>query len=115
MIAGLSSAASALPLIGAVDRSGGDSDTGRPRSPDYNGEDDPLPMQAGGWTFGNYCFSDRDYTWNVVPAGMDGAEYICTFNNDKNVSTATYTVTFPIGATVLLTCDDRLGACRAPS
>jgi len=97
-----------LPLIGAVDRSGGASDTGRPRSPDYNGEDDPLPMQAGGWTFGNWVFSDRDYTWNVVPAEMDGAEYICTFNNDKNVSTVTYTVTFPIGATVLLTCDDRL-------
>ncbi|MDH4242023.1 MAG: hypothetical protein OEW48_20880, partial [Phycisphaerae bacterium] len=109
VLGGFCGVASALPLIGAVDRSGGASGD-RDHIGAYTGETDPLPTQAGGWTFGNWCFSDRDYTWNVVPAGMDHAEQICTFNSDKgNLATVTYTVTFPIGATVLLAVDDRFG------
>jgi len=94
VIAGLSSVASALPLIGEVTRS--------------NGGAVPLPTELGGWTEGNLVFSDRTYTWNLTPAGMDGAEYVRTYNDDKNDGgVVSYTVTFPIGATVLLTADDR--------
>jgi len=105
VIAGLSSVASALPLIGEVVRSGGNSDTRDPIG-FFDGSTPPLPTQAGGWTDGNYCFSDRTYTWANTPDEVDGAEYVRTFNTDKS-SSVTYTVTFPIGATVLLTCDDR--------
>ena len=105
VIAGLSSVASALPLIGEVVRSGGNSGNRAPIGA-FTGNTPPLPTQAGGWTDGNYCFSDREYTWINTPDDIDGAEYIRTFNTDKG-STVTYTVTFPIGATVLLTADDR--------
>jgi hypothetical protein len=105
VLAGFSNLASALPLIGAVDRSGGNSGDRAPIGP-FDGETDPLPTQAGGWTNGNYCFSDREYTWANTPPEIDGAEYVRTFNTDKD-SSVTYTVTFPIGATVLLTCDNR--------
>ncbi len=108
VIAGFSSVASALPLIGNVVRSGGQTDDRDPIGP-YNGETQPLATQEGGWTDGNYVFSDRTYTWANTPDEIDGAEQIRTFNSDKEVSTVTYTVTFPIGATVLLTADDRLG------
>ncbi len=112
VIAGFSSLASALPLIYVpVERSGGASGN-RDHIGAYTGEDDPLPTEVGGWTLGNYCFSDRDYRWcdhtQAFPEEMDGAEQICTFNSDKDErGTVSYTVTFPIGATVLIAVDDR--------
>ncbi|MHC4745456.1 MAG: LamG domain-containing protein, partial [Planctomycetota bacterium] len=113
VIAAVPGAASALPLIGDVDRSGGASGD-RDHIGVYNGEDDPLPTQAGGWTDGNWCFSDRDYVWANTPPEVDGAEQICTFNSDKgNLGTVTYTVEFPIGATVLLAVDDRFSPQQA--
>jgi len=108
VIAGFSSVASALPLIGAVDRSGGASGNRPPINPDYDGEEDPLPTQAGGWTVGNYMFSDRDFNWGAVAPQVNHAEQVRTYNSDKdNRSTVTYTVTFPIGATVLIAVDNR--------
>ena len=92
-------------IITNVVRSGGNSGTRDPIGV-YTGITPPLPTQAGGWTDGNYCFSDRTFTWVIMPAAIIGAEYVRTFNSDKGTS-VTYTVTFPMGATVLLTCDDR--------
>ena len=93
-------------IITNVVRSNGASETRTPIGV-YTGITPPLPTQAGGLMDGNYVFSDRTYTWVNTPAQLIGAEYVCTFNSDKTTSAVTYTVTFPIGATVLLTCDDR--------
>ncbi|HLB74668.1 MAG TPA: LamG domain-containing protein [Sedimentisphaerales bacterium] len=105
VITAFSSVASALPLIGTVVRANGSIDDDPPIGP-HDGSTPPLPTQAGGWINGNYVFSDRTYTWVNTPAQISGAEYVRTFNSDKGTS-VTYTVTFPIGATVLLTADDR--------
>ena len=70
-------------------------------------QDPPQRTQAGGWTVGNFMFSDRTYTWTSVSPEIEGAEYIRTFNDDGDHSNSSYTVTFPTGATVLLACDDR--------
>ncbi|MBN2270836.1 MAG: hypothetical protein JXN61_09495, partial [Sedimentisphaerales bacterium] len=105
VIAEFSGVASALPLIGQVVRANGATDNRAPIGP-YVGNTPPLATQAGGWIDGNYCFSDRTYTWINTPPEISGAEYIRTFNSDKGTS-VTYTVTFPVGATVLLTVDDR--------
>jgi hypothetical protein len=107
VVAGFSGLASALPLIGAVDRSGGASGDRAPIGA-FTGETDPLPTQPGGWTVGNYIFSDREYTWSSVAPEIEGTEYVRTFNEDAP-SNVTYTVEFPIGARVLITVDDRFG------
>ena len=75
VLGGLSGAASALPLIGNVVRSGGNSGDRAPIGP-FTGNTPPLPTQDGGWTDGNYCFSDRTYTWINTPAEIDGTEYV---------------------------------------
>jgi thioredoxin len=96
VLVGFSSVASALPLIGEVLHW-------------YDGAapHPPEATQEGGWTDGNFIFSDRTYTWNLTPAEIEGAEYVRTFNDDADVSNPAYSVTFPIGAMVLLACDDR--------
>jgi hypothetical protein len=100
------SAASAA-IITSVDRSGGYSGYRDPIGA-YNGEDDPLPMEAGGLEDGNYIFSDRTYYWVNTPEDLIGSEYIRTFNSDKLVpDTITYTVTTSKAATLFVTVDDR--------
>jgi hypothetical protein len=93
-------------IISAVDRTGGASGN-RPPIGAYNGGTDPLPMQAGGLTAGNYMFSDREYVFTSVPADLEGAEYIPTFNSDKGASGVNYRVTFDSPAWIFVTIDER--------
>ena len=80
----LSSVASAA-IITSVDRSGGASNDRTPIGV-YDGEADPLASDAGGLADGVGVFSDRDYPYINTPIELVGAEYIRTFNNDKNES-----------------------------
>jgi hypothetical protein len=95
-------------LIASVDRSNGTSGD-RGFIGVFDGETDPIPMEAGGLMDGAPVFSDRDYTWVDVPAEYVGSEYISTFNTDKDSATApdvTYEVTISQPAFVWITIDD---------
>jgi hypothetical protein len=97
----------AQPLILSAVRANGQSDTRDPIGK-YDGNTQSLATQAGGLKDGNLCFSDRTYPWSKTPKELAGAEYVRTFNSDKNNSTVMYTVTLSKAATVALTCDDRI-------
>jgi hypothetical protein len=102
----ISNVASAA-IITSVDRSGGASDTRDPIGT-YDGEDDPLPSEPGGLADGVGVFSDRTYPYANTPLELVGAEYIRTFNNDKNTAdTVTYTVTLSVGCIYAIGIDDR--------
>jgi hypothetical protein len=95
-------------LITSVDRSNGTSGD-RGFIGVFDGETDPIPMEAGGLMDGAPVFSDRDYTWVDVPAEYVGSEYISTFNTDKDSAAApdvTYEVTISQPAFVWITIDD---------
>jgi hypothetical protein len=97
-----------VSLITSVDRSNGTSGD-RGFIGVFDGETDPIPMEAGGLMDGAAVFSDRDYTWVDVPAEYVGSEYISTFNTDKDSATApdvTYEVTISQPAFVWITIDD---------
>jgi len=99
--------ASASIIIG-VDRSRGRSATGKPPIGDFTGETDPLPV--GLMQDGNIVFSDRTYPWNLTPVGMQGMEYIPTFNDDKNSSEfdVSYKVTIGADAQLWMAVDNRV-------
>ena len=106
LVLAMSCAASAS-IITSVDRSGGYTDTREPIG-FYNGETEPLAMEAGRLKDGNGVFSDRTFPWINTPAGLLGSEYIRTFNSDKLAqSTVTYKVTTSVAATIFFTIDDR--------
>ena len=97
-----------VSLITSVDRSNGTSGD-RGFIGVFDGETDPIPMEAGGLMDGAPVFSDRDYTWIDVPAEYVGSEYISTFNTDKDSTAApdvTYEVTISQPAFVWITIDD---------
>jgi len=97
-----------VSLITSVDRSNGTSGD-RGFIGVFDGETDPIPMEAGGLMDGAPVFSDRDYTWVDVPAEYVGSEYVSTFNTDKDSTAApdvTYEVTISQPAFVWITIDD---------
>jgi len=104
--------AAPVSLITSVDRSNGTSGD-RGFIGVFDGETDPIPMEAGGLMDGAPVFSDRDYPWVDVPADYVGSEYISTFNTDKNGDSTdapdcTYEVTISQPAFVWITIDDRI-------
>jgi hypothetical protein len=102
----VSNVASALPIISSVDREGGASDN-RAIIGVYDGSTDPLLTTLGD---GTYMFSDREYTFPDVPADLEGADYIQTFNNDKkNDGSVTYAVTLSVNCIYAIAVDDRFG------
>ena len=84
-------------------------DRDRPPIHTYDGNTTPW---MGVLADGEYVFSDREYPWANTPAQLVGAEYIMTFNNDKNggETDVTYTITLGKAAMVAITCDDRIPA-----
>jgi hypothetical protein len=104
----ISNVASAA-IITSVDRSGGAvADKDRPPIHTYDSETDPLASDPGGLADGVGVFSDREYPYINTPIELVGAEYIRTFNNDKNnAGTVTYTVTLGIDCMYAIGIDDR--------
>jgi len=102
LFAGISHAA----LITGVDRSGGNSGD-RDWVGAFDGEMDP---QIGTLADGEYVYMDRTYPWSQSPAELVGADYVLTFNTDKNGGTwgVTYAVTLGEAAMLALTVDDRI-------
>ena len=103
-----------VSLITSVDRSNGTSGD-RGFIGVFDGDTDPIPMEAGGLMDGAPVFSDRSYPWVNVPAEYVGSEYVSTFNTDKNGDSteapdATYEVTISQPAFVWITIDDRIDA-----
>ncbi|MHC4744920.1 MAG: PEP-CTERM sorting domain-containing protein [Planctomycetota bacterium] len=107
LIFAISNVASALPIIGNVDRSGGVSGDRDPVGP-YDGEYDPLPSDHGGLADGVLVFSDRTYPYANTPLELVGAEYIRTYNSDKGAAAnVTYEVELAIGCIYAIGIDDR--------
>jgi len=96
-------------IITGVDRTNASSGDRTPIGV-FEGAKDTLPNQAGGLTQDNVYFSDRDYTINVVPTLLEGAEYVRTFNTDKDGGGANvnYAVTTGEMANLYVLVDDRL-------
>jgi len=108
LVLAVSGIASAGVLIGAVDRSNGQSGD-RAWIGVFDGNTDPI---VGTLADGQYVFMDREYPWVNTPAQLAGAEYVLTFNTDKNggETDVTYTVTLNVAAMVAITIDDRIPA-----
>jgi hypothetical protein len=100
------------PVITKVVRANGQAGSRTDASPltAFTGSTTPVPMPLYGLMDGAFVFSDRPYPWSLTPAALVGAEYVLTFNTDKNAgeTDVTYTVTFSQAATVFVTCDDRI-------
>ena len=96
-------------VITSVVRADGQSGN-RPPIGVYDGSTSPLPTEPGGLKDGNYCFSDRVFTWSNTPFELTGAEYVRMFNSDKALgeTDVTYTVTLSRSAIVFITIDDRI-------
>lgn len=108
MVFAVSSQASATIITDAV-RSNGQSGDRDPIG-EFDGSTAPLATEAGGLMDGNLVFSDRTYPWANTPEELIGAEYIRTFNTDKNSgeNDVTYEVTISTTALVAITIDDRI-------
>ena len=96
-------------IITSVVRSGGqDGD----RSPigEFEGDTAPLATEVGGLKDGNLVYSDRTYGWINTPAELIGAEYVRTFNSDKDgtIVWITYDVTISVDAVLAIAVDDRI-------
>jgi hypothetical protein len=104
-VSGLASAT----IITDVVRSNGESGDRDPIGA-FDGSTAPLATEVGGLMDGNLVFSDRTYPWANTPVELIGAEYIRTFNTDKNGGTVdvTYEVTISTAALVAITIDDRI-------
>jgi len=102
LFAGISHAA----LISGVDRANGKSGD-RDWIGEFDGDTDPS---VGTLADGEYVFSDRTYPFAQTPAELVGADYVVTFNTDKNGGTwdVTYAVTLSDAAFLAVTVDDRL-------
>lgn len=104
------SAAVITEVVRADGRSGNRSPIG-----EFDGNTAPLPMPEGGLHNGTdsgtpFVFSDRTFWWEDVPEPLTGADYIRTFNDDKEPEAlnVTYTVTTSSTATVWIAFDNRL-------
>ena len=103
----LSAGVASATIITNVERSGGASGDRDPIGA-YDGEMEPLPSDPGGLADGALVFSDRTYPYANTPAELLGADYIRTYNSDKDeAGTVTYVVTTAIDATVAVGIDDR--------
>lgn len=104
----LSSVASAA-IIGGVDRSRGTAGD-KPPIGVFAGDTDPLPSTPGGVLDGAAVYSDRTYTFTMTPAGMQGQEYVRTFNTDKDVENIimNYYVEITEAARLWIAVDDRI-------
>jgi hypothetical protein len=93
-------------LITGVDRSGGTSGD-RDWVGAFDGDTDPALNTLAD---GEMVFMDRTYPFASTPAELVGAEYVQTFNTDKNGGTwgVTYAVTLGDAAFLAVTCDDRI-------
>jgi hypothetical protein len=104
----LSTVASAS-IIGNVDRSRG---TGGDRAPIglFDGDTDPLASTPGGVLDGADVYSDRTYVFTMTPAGMQGQEYVRTFNTDKDKENIimNYDVEITEPAALWIAVDDRI-------
>jgi hypothetical protein len=96
-------------VISNVDRTRGTSGD-RPVIGAFDGDTDPITMQAGGLMDGNYVYSDREYTWINTPAELVGYEYVPTFNTDKDKENiiVNYAVTISEPAILAIAIDDRI-------
>jgi len=94
----------------AVDRTNGSTGNRDPIGV-FDGETDPLPTEAGGMIDGNLVFSDRTYGWAYTPPQIAGADYIRTFNTDKEAAGAgvNYQVVLDETRDVFVTIDNRFG------
>jgi len=108
LVVAVSGVASASLITGVVRANGQSGD--RPPIGVFDGSTAPLATEPGGLMDGNLVFSDRMYPWAYTPVELIGAEYIRTFNTDKNTSETdvTYTVTISRPSTVAITVDDRI-------
>ena len=108
LVLGLFAGMTHAALITGVNRSGGTSGD-RDWIGAWDGDTDPS---VGTLQDGEYVFSDRTYPWANTPAELVGAEYVLTFNTDKNGGTwdVTYEVTLGAAAMLAITVDDRLPA-----
>jgi hypothetical protein len=98
------------PLITSVRRLHGRTGDRAPVGP-YDGETAPLPSSKSGLRRGAVYFSDRVYPVNVIDASLVGAEYVRTFNSDKNSPKHTYKLTFDTNRDkvfLMVLADDRL-------
>ena len=97
-------------LIGAVDRSNGQSDDRAPIGV-FDGETDPLPSPDFGMLLGRTAYSDRDYPFDLVDDPLLGADWVRTFNTDKNTGEddVNYAVNFLDEVFALVLMDDRYG------
>ena len=79
---------------------------------EYFGDTAPLATEAGGLKDGNLVYSDRTYGWESTPAQLAGAEYVRTFNSDKDGGFVfvTYDVTISVDAILAIAVDDRIPA-----
>ena len=107
LVFALSSVASAS-IITDVDRSLGQSGDKAPIGV-FDGDTDPL-ASVSGLAEGVLARSDRTHTWENIPAGMLGYEYVRTFNNDKASKEVdvSYLVTIGEDAPLWIAVDDRL-------
>jgi hypothetical protein len=100
------------PIITNVVRANGQAGSRTDASPitAFTGSTAPAPMPLYGLMDEALVFSDRPYPWAQTPAELVGAEYVLTFNTDKNAgeTDVTYSVTFSKATTIYLTCDDRI-------
>ncbi|MCL5281474.1 MAG: discoidin domain-containing protein [Planctomycetes bacterium] len=100
------------PIITKVVRANGQAGSRTDASPikAFTGSTTPASMPTYGLMDDAMVFSDRAYPWSKTPAELVGAEYVLTFNTDKNAgeTDVTYTVTLSRAATIYLTCDDRI-------
>lgn len=106
LVLGLFAGISHAGLITGVDRSGGTSGD-RDWVGAFDGETDPAVTTLAD---GEMVFMDRTYPLANTPAEVVGADYVQTFNTDKNGGTwdVTYAVTLGDAAFLAVTCDDRL-------
>lgn len=105
--------ASAAFIITGVDRTRGQPATGTTNKAPigvFDQNTDPLPL--GRVLDGSIVYSDRTYPWNLTPVGMQGMEYIPTFNDDKAASEIMVNYAVKIGEPAILwmSVDDRIPA-----
>jgi hypothetical protein len=104
VIASVSQAALITNVVRANGKTGD-----RPPIGVFDGSTPPLATQDGGLKDGNMLFSDRVHVWATTPVELIGAEYIRTFNNDKDAAGVTYTVTIGQSCILGMIIDNRVG------
>ncbi len=93
-------------LIGAVDRTNGDTDDKAPIG-SFTGDTDPLASSPDGIQLGNPAMSDRIYVFDMVDEPLKGAEFVRTFNEDRDAPDVNYEVQFLQSVFAMVMVDDR--------